>query len=164
MSNNRDPHELLQRGFQVPGADALAVRQTGGAVRHALQSASHQRAVVVAAGGNLGDDEPAAPTSIADHTTTTRSMVSGVTEHFDAARLFLRAPDGGAAFEADIEVYRVTDLGDIVRAGTLTGVPALTEVRDAGIGHRRSLYRLTNITLDGASGITLCVAGEGAPL
>jgi len=162
VANNRDPDELFQRGFQVPGAEPLAVRQTGGAVRFALQGASHRRPVVVAAAGNLGDDEPAAPAAVADHDDDTRAMVSGVTESFDAARLFLRAPDGGAAFQADIEVYRLTDLGDIVKAGTLAGVAALTEVRDTGIGHRPSLYRLTNITLDGASGITLCVAGEGA--
>lgn len=162
MANNRDPDELIQRGFQVPGAEALAVRQTSGAVRHGLTSASHRRPTVVAAGGNLGDDEPAAPAAIASHTDDTRAMVTGFTESFDAARLYLRAPDGGAEFVADIEVYRVTDLGDIVKAGTLAGVAALTEVRDTGIGHRPSLYRLTNITLDGASAITLCVAGEGA--
>jgi hypothetical protein len=159
---NRDPKELVARAFTEPGAEPMAVRQTGGAVRYASQAYGASRAKVTAEGGVLGDAEPAAPASTSAHTDDTRAMVSGVTSNFDAARLYLVMTGGGANAKATVTAHRVNDDGDIVKAATFTDLAPLTEIRDAGIGHRATLYRISAITLDGASGITLCVAGEGA--
>lgn len=154
--------EVIEAAAHIPGGDPLSVRIVRGSLTFALPGFGGQVAKKPD-GANVGDDQPAVAGTVAglDAVHSDGASAIGWMDRFSDVALYLDFVGGGALAKATIERHRILDNGDVVSDGAdIVDVAHHVLVRDNNSG-LRTIYRIKDITLDGATAITLKVAGEG---
>lgn len=154
--------QILEDAAHHPGTNPLAMRIVRGALTFAVPGFG--KAVVKKPdAGQVGDAQPAvaATEGALDAIHAAALLELGWMKRFSSVALYLSYANPGAGTKATLERYRVLDNGDVVRDGAdFVDVANHTLLRDENSG-LRTIYRIVDITLDGATAITLNVAGEG---
>jgi hypothetical protein len=162
----RTPGELAQRAAEVPGSDPFAVRVVGGARSYNCGLApgfAFERTKTGAA------DEAAPAASY----TNARQAINLANffdlQAFSGAGLYLDFVDANGdsvaldnASVATLTTWRLTDMGQVIKGPTFAAVGHRVELDDPKVYGRPTLYRVTDVTLDGAAAaVVVRCAGDG---
>lgn len=148
--------EAIATAFSRAGANPLATRAVRGQLTYDQPGFGFSRSKL----GAIGVDEavPAATAATLDDSADKPRVMD--LRPFSASELYL-VFTGGTAPTASIEAYRIQDNGDVVLRGSWTNVGNRVAVEDVAVQGRKTIYRIKDITPDGATAVVLKVAGEG---